>query len=144
VGGSESESSSLAEVEWHLDSDSSHSSNDIEDDGVNSTSGSEEVGSKEEEKVEEENAGDDEQEVHDCYGLWLGNSFGLSEIAAAWEMFKSNPPHSLVASITPSQRTSLLSDFGKCYLLEKSHKTSSNVSGCVSGPDVNPSSNSRG
>jgi len=75
----------------------------------------------------------------------LGNSFGLSKMAAAWEMFKSNPLKSLVASITPSsQRSSLLSDFSKLHLPEKSHKTSSSVRRCVSGPEVNSGSNSGG
>jgi len=79
------------------------------------------------------------------HGLWLGNSFGLSEMAMAWEMFKSNPLQSLVTSITPSsRRTPLLSDFGQLLLLEKSHKTSSSVSRHVSGPKVNSGSNSRG
>jgi len=100
-----------------------------------------------EEKVEEENEGDDELEVcdhHVSHGLWLGDSFGLSEMAAAWEMFKSNPLQSVLAGITPSSWRSSLHNFGKYHLLEKSHKTSSSVSGHVSSPEVNSSSNSGG
>jgi len=65
MGDSESDTASLAEVEHHWDGNASHSSNDIEDGSVNSTSRSEKEGSKEEEKVEEESEGDDELEVHD-------------------------------------------------------------------------------
>jgi len=146
-GDSESEPASLVSVEQHWDNDASQSGNENDDGGVISHSGSEEECSKQE-KEGEENEEDDELEAcdhHVSHGLWLGDSFGMSNMATAWEMLKSNPPQSVVPSIThASQRSLLLSNFGKSHLPEKSHTTSASVSGFVSGPDVNSSSVSGG
>jgi len=147
VGDSESESASLAEVEWHWEGYASHSGDDNEDGGVNLPSRSEEECSKEDEKVEEENEGDDEPEVHDhcaSHGLQLGNSFELSKMAAAWEMFKSNPLQKSCC-----QYHSFFPDIFLAYGWQispsrKELQTSSSVSGHVSGPEVNSGSNSGG